>query len=672
MQLTELALYSHDDRRRTLRLRRGSLNVISGLSRTGKTELLKIIDFCAGRRTPNLAPGPITRSVSWFAASFEAADGRRVLVARPQPAGKSTQSAMLAVGSDVTLPPDASALEVNATVEGVRGALDDLLGLGGFDVEQFAGNRDRLRASVSHAIQFCLQAQTELISPAHLFHRGGDERVAADFRELFPYFVGAVDEELLDARRHAQSLRRRLVAVERRLAAAQAHAERTHGRDRALRDRAATLGLLEAEDGRDARAALRDLLHGSVPAQPAAQSPAAPLAELRAVAAGARAELRELRERRAALHRLDGDRDAHGGALRTQLGRLGVLEPLRSRPDEAEVERERADGNASRDGGEVGAADRAGAADAVDAASCPACGAQLAEPDATLAQLASDAAQLGAQLQALQTADRDVGPAERELDAAIAESQARVDEARLRLEAAQADDAAAAAQASAAEDRARLLGAIEEYLRGAAETSSAAIEQLTAQERQLSEEFQAVLPGTDRRSIDAELEARLAAMSINMTAWARRLGLEAADEGNVYIDRRTLNVAVGTPRGRVALEQMGSGANHVGYHLVAHLALHEHFVREARPVPRFVVFDQPSLPFFPRGVARDDEIGDVDWQEVRAMMVLADEVVSGLDGALQVLICDHAGFAGEPWFDAALVEDWHTGTKLVPTDWPER
>jgi Protein of unknown function (DUF3732) len=131
-------------------------------------------------------------------------------------------------------------------------------------------------------------------------------------------------------------------------------------------------------------------------------------------------------------------------------------------------------------------------------------------------------------------------------------------------------------------------------------------------------------------------------------------------------------VAIGTGHGRVGLAQMGSGANHVGYHLVAHLALHQHFARENRPVPRFVFFDQPSLPFFPKNAGdRDAAMADVDWEAVRAMMLLADHVVRAQNGALQVMITDHASFAGEDWFDDALVEDWHTGTKLVPDDWPQ-
>jgi Protein of unknown function (DUF3732) len=643
MQLRALGIYSHDGRLRALRFDRGALNVISGLSRTGKTELLKIIDYCAGRRRPHLAPGPITRKIAWLAAIFEGTEGRRVLVVRPQPTGQSTTTAMIAYGADIDLPLDASSIEINATTDTVRGALDDLIGLGRFDVEEFGGTRERLRASVSHAIQFCLQAQTELISPTHLFHRGAEDQVADDFAELFPYFIGAVDEGLLAARRRATQLRRQLRDAERRLERVQAQVESDQTRDRALVEQAAELGLVTDHD---ASVDPHEQLVRVVRSPPAAllttgETPQ-PVADLRAAVAQARSIVRELRERRAALGQLDRDRGAHAAAVETQLGRLGIV------------------GDVSESASS-------------DSDHCPACGAQLNEPDETLAGLALDAAQLDAQLRSMTTATRDIGPAERELDAAITAAQEHYAETRQRLDAALASDAVAARLVEEGQLRARLLGVIEEYLRNATIASAAARTELADRVRTLTEQLAAIEPGTDRASIDDELEARLSAMSLDMTGWARELDLEAADEGNVHIDRRTLNVAIGTGHGRIGLQQMGAGANHVGYHLVAHLALHQHFVRERRPVPRFVVFDQPSLPFFPQGaVDRDAAMADVDWQAVRAMMRLADRVVRNLDGDLQVIITDHASFSGEQWYDEALVEDWHGGTKLVPEDWPER
>jgi Protein of unknown function (DUF3732) len=642
MQLRALGLYSHDGRLRALRFERGALNVISGLSRTGKTELLKIIDFCAGRKTPNLAPGPITRKVAWFAAVFEAADGRRVLVVRPQPTGQSTTTAMVAYGTDVDLPQDSSSIEINATTETVRGALDDLLGLGRYDIEEFGDNRERLRASVSHAIQFCLQAQTELMSPAHLFHRGGEDDVAEDFAELFPYFVGAVDENLVAARRRAAQLRRQLRDAQRRLDRLNAQLEADQIRDRALVEEAVQLGLITSEDAEgDARELLGQLVGTPLAALPPREPASQLVGDLRAEVTRSRSVVRELRERRAALNQLDRDRGDHVTAVQTQLGRLGIVEaitePASTDPDH-----------------------------------CPACGAGLGEPDETLSALAQDAAQLDVQLRALSTATRDIGPAERELDAAIIAAQNSHLDIRQRLDTAFAANAANARLAEEGQLRARLLGVVEEYLRNATRANAAARTELAERVRGLNEELTAVEPGTDKASIDEELEARLGAMSVDMTAWARELELEAAEEGNVYIDRRTLNVAIGTSHGRIGLARMGSGANHVGYHLVAHLALHQHFVRDDRPVPRFVVFDQPSLPFFPTNVVdRDAAMADVDWEAVRAMMLRADHVVSALDGQLQVIITDHASFAGEDWFDKALVEDWHTGTKLVPEDWPE-
>lgn len=642
MQLRALGLYSHDGRLRPLRFRLGALNVISGLSRTGKTELLKIVDFCAGRRTPNLAPGPITRKIAYFAAVFEAADGRRVLVVRPQPRGKSVTTAMVAFGSDVDLLPNASMIEINATAETVRGALDDLLGLGGYDIEEYTGTRERLRASVSHAIQFCLQAQTELMSPSHLFHRGGEEDVAGDFAELFPYFLGAIDEDIAVARRRAAQLRRQLRDAQRRLDRLDAQLEADRTRDRSLVAQAVERGLVgpdAAPDG-DPRQVLTKLVQ--TPAAELAISGAAaasPLAQLRGELAEARADVRELRERRAALGQLDRNRSAHTSALVTQVGRLGIVEHLHN--------------------------------DIADAAHCPACGAELDNPDDTLAALARDAAQLDSQLSSLRSATRDISPAERELDEAIAGAERRYAELRQRLDAAVAGDAAARRLSGEGELRARLLGVIDEYLRSASLTGTASRAQIADRVRTLNEALAAVVPGTDQAALDQELDARLGAMSIPMTQWARILDLEAAEEGSVHIDRRTLNVAIGTGHGRIGLAQMGSGANHVGYHLVAHLALHQPFVHEKRPVPRLVFFDQPSLPFFPQKVARDSAIDDVDWNAVRDMMRLADRVAGDLDGALQVLITDHATFPGEGWFDDALVEDWHTGTRLVPEDWPD-
>lgn len=44
----------------------------------------------------------------------------------------------------------------------------------------------------------------------------------------------------------------------------------------------------------------------------------------------------------------------------------------------------------------------------------------------------------------------------------------------------------------------------------------------------------------------------------------------------------------------IPMHRMGSGENWLGYQLIALLAFHMHFVENKRPVPSFMIIDQPS------------------------------------------------------------------------------
>ena len=44
---------------------------------------------------------------------------------------------------------------------------------------------------------------------------------------------------------------------------------------------------------------------------------------------------------------------------------------------------------------------------------------------------------------------------------------------------------------------------------------------------------------------------------------------------------------------------MGSAANHLGSHLIALLGLHTYFIENNRPMPSFLVLDQPTQVYCP-------------------------------------------------------------------------
>ena len=122
------------------------------------------------------------------------------------------------------------------------------------------------------------------------------------------------------------------------------------------------------------------------------------------------------------------------------------------------------------------------------------------------------------------------------------------------------------------------------------------------------------------------------------------------------------------------MERMGSGANWVGYHLIAHLALHKWFATKQRPVPRFLFLDQPSQVYFPQDPDIESRLGeseDDDRRAVAKMYHTAKDVVDSLNGGLQIVMTDHADI-DEEWFQACVIERWRGGLKLVPEEWLTR
>src|SRR5262249_30874767 len=97
----------------------------------------------------------------------------------------------------------------------------------------------------------------------------------------------------------------------------------------------------------------------------------------------------------------------------------------------------------------------------------------------------------------------------------------------------------------------------------------------------------------DPEAIREKLSAFLNIIGRYMTEYSEALELEHRGS-QLRLDIRNLTVVADTLDGPVPLSRMGSGENWVGYHVLAHLALHKWFRQKNRPVPGFIIFDQPS------------------------------------------------------------------------------
>ncbi|MFQ6600651.1 DUF3732 domain-containing protein [Flavobacterium sp. C3NV] len=142
--------------------------------------------------------------------------------------------------------------------------------------------------------------------------------------------------------------------------------------------------------------------------------------------------------------------------------------------------------------------------------------------------------------------------------------------------------------------------------------------------------------------------------------------------------------------------EIGSGANHMGYHIATMLGLHEYFLSLHKfnipnYVPSFIVFDQPSQVYFPKSIPEDipktpKEIRDLksklgeDFRSTMKIFSTCSQFMKRTKNSTQVIILEHTPeLAWHGLDNVHLVEDWRNDKKnavkdkdaLIPKSWLE-
>jgi Protein of unknown function (DUF3732) len=646
MNLLTVVLYSKTGEQRVVDFRPGELNIVTGWSRTGKSALLDIVEFCLGRDTLTLPVGPITDTVSWYAVVIQLPT-TRAFVARPAPkAGRnSTQQAMLEIAAEIEPLPFAD-LRVNADSDTVREQLGRHIGIGeNLSVPAAGSLRSPLAAHLGHALWLCLQGQGEIANRNLLFHRQGEPGIADALRATLPYFLGAVPADQALKRQQLLEARRTLRRLQADLAAAEQINADVAVDLRALLVEAHTRGLAataDIEDPQEILATLTAALDAQPPQEderPAIDSDAERRRSMERERDRLRRSLRDIAEQRALLTEQARDERGYEAAVRTGTSRLASLGLLSLESD----------GHSSQ---------------------CPVCGSVLAEPDPTVEQLRATLDGLHSQLQSVQTSVPRRATALTRLDLHADELRQTLRSLDTALSALRTADGAVDPARRIAEQQAFTKGRIDLYLdklrRIGDDTALQRLREQVRRAQRLVDQLAADLDPDEERE---QITSRLLIIARDMTRWADRLQLEHRG-ANVRIELNKLTVVTDTASGPAPLPRIGSAENWISYHLITHLALHRYFVQTQRPVPHMLILDQPTQAFYPSEVDRGDGTlpeGD-DRAAVHRMFELMHEMVAELAPTMQIIVCDHANLP-DPWFQDAVRHNWRDGEALIPALW---
>lgn len=641
MQIMDIVVYSHHGQRRVLSLKSGAVNIITGSSKTGKSALVDIVDYCFGASECKIPEGPIRRSVSWFGLRLQLDRGQAFIARRcPDPQFVSSEDCFVDIGEEVIVP-EVVSLRQTTNTKGLCALLTSWSGIQDNIHEPPIGQtRLALSANIRHALALCFQPQDEIIRRQQLFHGASDNFFAQALKDTLPYFLGAVDDQHVRKREELRRLREQLRACERQLSELKSLSGDGISKAAALLAQARDVGLSRsmANSWKETIDALREV--GSTPIA-AVHTDLPEKQEYSRLVAERNRLLEEqcrLRDEISSVRAFERDENGYSREASEQRARLtsiGIFE-----------------------GSDPGH-------------SCPLCSQVL--PDAAtvpaVAQVKVLLTDVSSRLEAVTRAAPQIEKAIAELDSRLQNVQSDLAKNRLEMEAIRRSSDQLQKIEDDSAKRALIIGRISLYLESLPELpDTRAIEE---QRHRLREQCSALEDELSDERIMERIDSITSILGRRMTDWARDLELEHS-KFPLRLDLKKLTIVADTADGPVPMDRMGSGENWVGYHLIGHLALHEWFTERSRPVPRFLFLDQPSQVYFPAEKDIDgsmDLVEEDDRQAVSRMFRFVFSVIEKLSPNFQVVITEHADI-NEDWYQDAVVERWRGGLKLIPDDWP--
>jgi hypothetical protein len=641
IQIIEIVLYSHDGRIRQLPFRTGKVNVITGASKTGKSALIDIVDYCLGSGTCRVPDGILRSAVSWFGLRLKLLDGEAFVARKCPPRTSNASEECFLVAGAVVETPGFEAVHRNTNSAGVIGTASGWCGIKeNIHNPPEAQTRSPLAATIRHGLMLCFQPQDEIIRRAQLFHATDDHWKAQALVDTLPYLLGAVEDDYIRRQEELRRLKTELRLVDRKLAELNALRGEGTGKAGSL--------LAQARDAGLTTSATSDNWDKLV--ETLREVERTPLAQVEVPDSGSE-EYERLSEQRESL--LTDQRHIHN--------QIAAARSLQTAESGFKVEATEQQARLIS----------IGVFDSDRNHSCPLCSSPL-EVGSTIPQaedVRSSLQQLSAQLESVSRNAPHIEKAISELEEQLGKVRADLGENREAMIAVrQADERLRLVKDDAAR-KAHILGRLSLYLESMPDQPDTRSHESRA--AHLRSEIEVLEGFLSSDVIQERMESIVAILGSEMSEWARELELEHS-KCLLRFNLKKLTIVADTPEGPIPMSRMGSGENWVGYHLIGHLALHKWFALQKRPVPRFLFLDQPSQVYFPQEQAVDtsiEELDDDDRRDLSRMFKLIFEAVEAVTPEMQVIITEHADI-NEGWYRNAVRERWRGGLKLVPDDWP--
>jgi len=639
IQVKAILLYNFIGEIRRIDFRLNAVNIITGKSKTGKSSIVDIISYCMGRSSFHVAAGVIQDTVAWYAVLYQLGEVE-VLVAKPRPdIGQSSNSQVyFDIARTITIP-SLNKLVPNSNDNAVVDELSRRIGISpNMQIPNEGQSIGSLAATIRHTEYYIFQPQSVIASRDVLFYRQSETQIAQHIKITMNYFLGVIQEDRLRLMQELSEKRRDLRLARRKLDETQSFIVERANRGVSLVREAQQVGLLSSD------------------AQPQTFEDALTL-------------LRGLRGWQPTLitYTNEDDLDLFQGELRTLRANFNET---RERVQAAELYARSANGYS------LEAIEQSSRLQSIELFEnghlmgfCPLCGSHLEEPPVSVQAIIQS-------LQHLRTELDFVAREKPELDTFIADLRITLESLRRQIDQKQLDLQALISESQAAAElrdttarTARVIGRVSLFLDITPSLSDESAD-LKHQVKRFQQEVDELEKQLDIENVRIRRDSILNIIGNKMTELSTQLDIEP---GLYRLDWNRLTVIVDHGIKPIIMNvNMGSAANHLGSHLVALLALQWYFITNDRPVPRFLVLDQPTQVYFPpdvdeNTVSFDDHLRDEDQVAVNKIFDLLFQFCR--EWGLQIILLDHANVRTQEFQDAIIDGVWRGDKALIPIHW---
>lgn len=648
MKISSIHIYSYDGQRRDLQFKVDGLNVITGRASTGKSAISDIIEYCMGRSSFHVAEGVITDKVAWFAVIYQF-ENEQVLVAKPTPpgGGASCSTAMLRRGTQLQAP-EFKDLAVNTDDDSIVELLSRLLGIpeNRTDVG-LEHSRDSFDANVKHTFYYLFQKQGLVANKDQLFYRQNEQFQPQAIRDTLPILLGVSSHNRFELESRLRTAQRDLRINTKQLGQARDVVDTSHEQAIGLYSEARTVGIIGDTGGRPNAGGIIDALRSALSWTPETvpDDDGSRVSLLEEELSQLRQDRRDVQTRIDAARQFAKRAGGYESEATEQIDRLASIKALPRNPDSGEWQWPFSERN-------------------------------LALESPVAAVLLDELGSLDKELR-IATGQRP------KLEAYLTELAGKVDgiagaikQKETELSAAISANEVIAQMGTRNNAAARVVGRISLFLETLLPNED--IARLEAENRRLNKKVKQLEDQIGADDSNERLTSILNNISAHVSRYIQKFNAEFSPYP-VRLNLSQLTIIFDRPERSVPMGRTGGGSNHLAYHLSALLALHLFAAQNNRPIPRFLLIDQPTQVYFPSEQVYKDADGsvqkteaDADLNAVRRLFELLLKFTQEDVPGFQLIVTEHANLRDE-WFQEALVEQpWTKPPALVPEDWQDQ